>query len=128
MVVVQDPAVLDKLERLNASVVGRDPETVKNFYGAKTVIVVLAERNSSTAVQDGSLIIGNLMLAAHALGLGSCWINRARGAFETEEGKQILKDLGIEGDYVGVGNCIIGHIDGEYPTARERKENRVFRI
>ena len=77
MVVVQDPAVLDKLERLNASVVGRDPETVKNFYGAKTVIVVLAERNSSTAVQDGSLIIGNLMLAAHALGLGSCW-NKGR--------------------------------------------------
>ena len=128
MVVVQDPAVLDKLERLNASVVGRDPETVKNFYGAKTVIVVLAERNSSTAVHDGSLIIGNLMLAAHALGLGSCWINRARETFETEEGKQILKDLGIEGDYVGIGNCIIGHIDGEYPTARERKENRVFRI
>lgn len=128
MVAVQDPVILEKLERLNASVVGRDPDTVKNFYGAKTVIVVLAERNSSTAIQDGSLIIGNMMLAAHALGLGSCWINRARETFETDEGKQILKDIGIEGDYIGVGNCIVGHIDGEYPVARERKENRVFKI
>ena len=128
MVVVQDPEMLDKLERLNAFVVGRDPDTVKNFYGAKTAIVVLGEKNSPTAVQDGSLIMGNLMLAAHALGLGSCWINRARETFETEEGKEILKGLGIEGEYVGVGNCILGYIDGEYPVARERKENRVFRI
>ena len=96
MIAVQDPAMVERLERLNASSVGRDPDTVHNFYGAKTVIVVLAKKDVATHVCDGALVMGNLMLAAHALGLGSCWINRARETFETEEGKQILKDLGIE--------------------------------
>ena len=128
MIVVQDPDLLVKLERMNAEVVGRDPDTVHNFYGAKTVIVVLAPRNNNNSVADGSLVMGNMMLAAHALGLGSCWINRARETFDTEEGKKILTDLGIEGDYIGIGNLIIGHIAGEYPVAAARKENRVYRV
>ena len=75
-----------------------------------------------------SNLVGNMMLAAHALGLGSCWINRARETFDTEEGKKILTDLGVEGDYIGIGNLIIGHIAGEYPAAAARKENRVYRV
>ena len=128
MIAVQDPEMVERLERLNASVVGRDPDTVHNFYGAKTVIVVLAKKDVSTHVCDGALVMGNLMLAAHALGLGSCWINRARETFETDEGKQILKDLGIEEEYEGIGNCILGYPEGEAPVARERKENWVYRI
>ena len=128
MLVVQDQAMLEKLERMNAEVVGRDPEKVHNFYGAKTVIVVLAPRNNNNSVADGSLVMGNMMLAAHALGLGSCWINRARETFDTEEGKKILQDLEIEGDYIGIGNLIVGHIAGEYPQPAPRKENRVYRV
>ena len=71
-------------------------------------------------------MMGNLMLAAHAKGLGSCWIHRAKEVFESEEGKQILAELGIEGDYVGVGNCILGYVDGDYPEAKPRKENWVY--
>ena len=128
LVVVQDPETLQQLERLNASVVGRDPETVHNFYGAKTVIIVLDKKESSNRQYDGALVMGNLMNAAHALGLGTCWINRARETFDTEEGKALLKKWGIEGEYEGVGNCIIGHIAGEYPEAAPRKENRIYRI
>ena len=128
MIAVQDPAMVERLERLNASSVGRDPDTVHNFYGAKTVIVVLAKKDVATHVCDGALVMGNLMLAAHALGLGSCWINRARETFETEEGKQILKDLGIEEEYEGIGNCILGYPEGDEPVARERKENWVYWI
>lgn len=128
MIAVQDPNMIEKLERLNAEVVGRDPDLVHNFYGAKTVIVVLARKDVGTHVYDGALVMGNLMLAAHALGIGSCWIHRAKQTFEAEEGKAILKELGVEDEYEGIGNCILGYPDGEEPVARERKENWVYRI
>ncbi len=128
MVVVQDPETVRYLERLNASVVGKDPETAHNFYGASTVIVVLAQKEAGNRAYDGSLVMGNLMNAAAALGLGSCWINRARETFETEEGKKLLEKWGIEGEWEGVGNCILGHIAGEYPEAAPRRENRVYRV
>ena len=79
------------------------------FYGAPVVLVVLADKSRPTYLYDGSLVMGNLMLAAHSLGLGSCWIHRAKETFEREEGKAILKELGIEGDYEGIGNCVIGY-------------------
>ena len=72
--------------------------------------------------------MGNMMLAAHELGLGSCWIHRAKEEFETEWGKELLKSLGIEGEYEGIGHCALGYIDGEYPTEPARKENRVYCI
>ena len=70
--------------------------------------------------------INNLMLAAHELGIGSCWIHRAKEEFERPEGKALLAELGIEGDYEGIGHCILGYVDGNYPEARPRKENWVY--
>ena len=90
------------------------------------VLIVLADKNWSTHVYDGSLVMGNLMLAAHALGVGSCWIHRAKEEFETEEYKQVLKELGVEGEYEGIGDCILGYPDCEPPKAAERKEKRVY--
>ena len=72
--------------------------------------------------------MGNLQLAAHALGLGACWIHRAKETFETEEGKAILAKLGIEGEYEGVGHCIVGYPNGEKPAAKPRKENWAYYI
>lgn len=72
--------------------------------------------------------MGNLMLAAHALGLGSCWINRAREEFDRPEGKELLKTIGIEGDYEGIGHCIVGYIDGEPPQAAARKKDWVYYV
>jgi nitroreductase len=96
------------------------------FYGAPAVLVVLANKEAGTYIYDGSLGMGNLMLAAHSLGLGSCWIHRAKQVFDGEEGKAILADLGIEGEWEGIGNCIIGYADEERQP-KPRKENWVYK-
>lgn len=125
IVVVQDPAVIAKLSKMNAAVMGVSSDP---FYGAPTVIVVLANRERGTCVEDGSLVIGNLMNAAYSVGVDSCWIHRAREVFDSEEGKALLKEWGIDGDYIGVGHCILGYRDCELPQAKPRKENYVYRV
>lgn len=124
IVAVQNKDDIAYLSKLNAAVKGMagDP-----FYGAPTVLVVLADAENANAVPDGSLVLGNLMNAAHAIGLGSCWINRAREVFATDEGKVLLEKWGIEGDYIGVGNCILGYPD-EQPQMKPRKENYVHYV
>ena len=123
MLCVTDKALRDRLSKLNASVMGAGMDP---FYNAPAVIVVLADKTVRTSVYDGSLVMGNLMLAAHSIGLGSCWIHRAKEVFDSEEGKQILAELGIEGDYEGVGNCVIGYPE-KMPTEKlPRKDGRVF--
>jgi nitroreductase len=125
IIAVTNREMRDSLSRMNARVLEND--SIDPFYGAPVVLVVLANRDTSyTYLEDGSLVMGNLMNAAHAKGLGSCWIHRAKEVFETPEGKQILADLGIEGDYVGIGNCILGYTAGEYPDPAPRKENWVY--
>ena len=122
---VTNKEMRDKLSKMNADVMGANTDP---FYGAPAVLVVLADKNRPTAVYDGSLVMGNLMLAAHALGIGSCWIHRTKEEFESEDGKEILKSLGIDGEYVGIGHCILGYVDGEPKPAAERKPGRVFKI
>ena len=126
LVVVRDAAVLARLERLNSRILGTPEGTP--FYGAPEAIVVLSDSEYPNWLQDGSLVMGNLMQAAHAVGLGSCWINRAKEEFDSEEGKQLLKEWGIEGEYEGVGHCILGYTDGTVPQAAPRKANRVFYV
>ncbi len=120
---VTNKEVRDQLSNINASVMGSNSDP---FYGAPVVLVVLADKSIPTHVYDGSLVMENLMLAAHDLGVGSCWIHRAKETFETEAGKELLKSLGIEGDYEGIGNCILGYPEGEVPNAKPRKENFVY--
>ena len=124
MIAVQDKETIKQLSRINAQIMGVSSDP---FYGAPTVVVVLARAESPHAVQDGSLVLGNLMNAAHAIGLGSCWINRAKETFETEEGKELLRKWGIEGEYVGIGNCILGYPD-EAPSMKPRKENYIYYV
>ena len=110
-------------EAVYAEIMGVDSDP---FYGAPVVLIVLADKARPTYVYDGSLVMGNLMLAAHAEGIGSCWIHRAKEEFESAEGKAFLKSLGIEGDYEGIGHCVLGYTDGEEPKAMPRKENYVY--
>lgn len=117
-VVVQDKALREQLAKMNAAVLGKDFDP---YYGAPTIILVFADKTKSTPVEDGSLALGNLFNAAHSLGLGSCWIHRAREMFESEEGKALLKRWGIENHYVGVGACSLGYPDGEIPAPAPRK-------
>ncbi len=120
---VTDRALRDRLSAMNARIMGA-PEGTDPFYGAPVVLVVLADRSVPTHVYDGSLVMGNLMLVAHELGLGSCWIHRAREEFDTPEGRQILADLGVEGDYEGVGHCVLGYA-AEVPEPKPRREGRL---
>lgn len=125
IIAVTDKETRDRLSRLNAAVMGTDSDP---FYGAPAVLVVLADRSRPTYIYDGSLVMENLMLAAHSLGLGSCWIHRAKEVFDSDEGKAILASLGVEGDYEGIGNCILGYADKEPAPRAPRKENYIYRI
>ena len=127
IVQVTNKELRDEISRINCKI-GGWAEDHDPFYGAPAMLIVLAKKDWYNNKYDGSLVMGNMMLAAHDLGLGSCWINRARDEFETEWGKNLLKSLGVEGEYEGVGHCAVGYIDGEYPKARPRKENRVYYI
>ncbi len=124
-VAVTNRELRDRLSEANRSI-GGWAEGFDPFYGAPAVLVVLADKNSFTRVYDGSLVMGNMMLAAHSLGLGSIWIHRAKEEFEKPEYRQLLRDLGVEGEWEGIGHCAVGYIDGGLPQAAERKPGRVF--
>lgn len=124
-IAVTDRELRDKLSAVNNEIMG-GPEGNDPFYGAPAILIVLANKEVPTAPYDGSLVMGNLMLAAHSLGLGSIWIHRAKEEFEMPEYKKLLKDLGIEGEWEGIGHCAVGYIDGENPAAAPRNDGRVF--
>lgn len=116
-----DAETKDRIRRSNAIFMGKS-EDADPFYGAPVYLIVLAERSNPNHVYDGTLMMGNMMLAAHAVGLGSCWINRAREEFEQPEWKAWLKSLGIEGDYEGIGHLALGYPDSEPHAPKARKE------
>ena len=123
LVAVRDKETRDLLSRINAGVMNSQNDP---FYGAPCVIVVLAAPDP-TYLEDGSLVMGNLMNAAHALGLGSCWIHRAKQTFELPVGKELLKKWGLPENLIGIGNCILGY-EAEAPAEKPRKEGRIIRV
>lgn len=125
IIAVTNKEMRDKLSKMNADIMGvsMDP-----FYGAPVVLIVLADKSIATYLYDGSLVLGNMMNAAEELGVGSCWIHRAKEEFESAEGKEILKSLGIEGDYEGIGHLVLGYPAADPAPAKERKENFVYYI
>jgi len=126
MVVVQKKELVQKISKMNAKVIGNadaDP-----FYGAPTVVIVFADSNRLTYIEDGSLVMGNLMNAAYSVGVNSCWIHRAKEVFTSEEGKALMKEWGIASNYTAIANCILGYRDCEYPDAKPRKENYIIKV
>lgn len=126
IVVLTDPAEIAELERMNAAVLGNP--AAHPFYGAPVVCVVFADTNVNTWVEDGSLVIGNMMAAAHSLGLGSCWIHRARQEFESAEGTALMKKWGVSENYAGIGHCILGYAAQEPAPAKPRKADFIVRV
>lgn len=124
IVAVQDPGILESLRRLNAQVRGVENDP---YYGAPTIVLVFASSNNPNAIQDGSCILENMMLAAHALGLGSCWINREIEMFETEEGKELMKKMNLPENWKGIGAISLGYRNAAPSPRKPRKEN-YFRI
>ena len=124
-VAVTNKEMREKISEINRKTGGWD-EGFDPFYGAPVILIVLADKNCRTYIYDGSLVMGNMMLAAHSLGLGSIWIHRAKEEFETEEWRKFLSDLGIEGEWEGIGHCAVGYMDGQLPKAAERKNGRIY--
>lgn len=124
MVAVRDQETRDLLSKLNAAVMGA---TYDPFYGAPCVIVVLGNEERYPIVENGSLVLGNLMNAAHAVGLGSCWIHRARQVFDSPEGKELLRKWGLPENLRGIGNCILGFAE-ESPAPKPRLDGRIVKI
>ena len=125
LVAVQDKATRDQLSRMNADILGSKGDP---FYGAPTVVVVLVDPEKNTCVEDGALAMENLMLAATSLGIGSCWIHRAREEFDTPEGKALLQQWGLPQRYIGVGHCILGYAAGEPAPRKPRKADYIVRV
>ena len=128
IVSIQDKAIVDKLEKLNAEVMG--DASKKPFYGAPMVVAVLADKTISpnTYVEDGSLVLGNLQYAAYAKGIGSCWIHRAKEVFSSDEGKALLKQWGLSENLTGVGFCILGYASEDAPEPKARKADYIMKI
>lgn len=125
MVVVQKPETVAQLSKMNAQILGVESDP---FYGAPTVVVVLGNPEHSTWIEDGCLVAGNLMNAAAAMGLGSCWIHRCRQMFESQEGKALLKEWGLDENLVGIANIILGYQDAPAKPRVARKEDYIVRI
>ena len=125
MVAITNQELVRKIAKMNAAVMNSDGDP---FYGAPAVIIVFADTNRRTYQYDGSCVMTNLLNAAYANGLGSCWIHRAKEVFESEEGKALMKEWGVPESYVGIGNCILGYMDGELPLAKDRKENYIIKV
>lgn len=123
-VAVRNKETRDLLAQLNTRIRGVAEDT---FYGAPCVIVVLANPENNTWIEDGSLVLGNLLNAAHALGVDSCWIHRARETFDLPEGKALLRKWGLPENLRGVGNCILGYRE-KAPIPKPRKEGRILKI
>lgn len=105
------------------------PKNFDPFYNAPTLLIVLTNKKISTAIEDASLVIGNILNAAESLGIGSCWIHRAREEFDSKQGKELLKVWGLSEDYIGVGHVVLGYPTNDYtPPAKEIKEDFVTYI
>ena len=124
IIVITDPEVRAEVSELNAEIAGMSGDP---FYGAPVILLVAAKKRP-TDVYDGTCVISNLMNAAWSLGVGSCWIHRAKEELEGEWGKKLLAKLGIEGEYVGVGHVALGYPDGEIAAPKPRKSDWVYRI
>ncbi len=124
IVAVTDKVLRDRIAEQNRKI-GGWPEGFDPFYGAPVILAVVADKSAFTAVYDGSLVMGNLLLAAHSLGLASIWIHRAKEEFESEEGRALLASLGIEGDWEGIGHCALGYAAGPLPAGAPRKPGRI---
>lgn len=125
IIAITDKTLRDEISALNCKIGGWD-EGFDPFYNAPVILLVIADKSFPTSIYDGSLVMGNLMLAAHSLGLGSIWIHRAKEECETPEIKKLLADLGIEGEWEGVGHCAVGYADVDTSNILERKPDRVY--
>ena len=126
IVAIQNEELKARLAKMNAEIMG---VTTNPYYDAPTYVLVFVPSDAPNGIQDASLVMENMMLAAHAQGLGSCWIHREREMFATEEGKELMQQWGLPEGLVGIAALALGYPNGEPSPAKPRKEGyaRVIR-
>ena len=124
IVVIQKPELREKVMKLNAAILGADTDP---YYGAPTILLVFASKTRATYIEDGSCVLDNLQLAAHAVGLASCWIHRERQMFETKEGRVLARSWGLSDDEAGVGSIALGYAADALPAPAPRKSDYIVR-
>ena len=118
-VVVKNREIRDELSKMNADIMGVESNP---YYDAPTIVLVFASADNYNRERDGSLVLGNMMLAAHSIGLASCWINREDAMFASAEGKAIMAELGLPDGLVGIGALSLGYASSHPKTVKPRKE------
>ena len=126
IVAFTDEKTVKEMAAENAKIMGR--EGIDPFYGAPTVVVVFADSEINTGMEDACLVLGNMLNAAHAIGVGSCWIHRAREEFDSPEGRALLEKWGLPAGLEGIGHCILGYRKEDLPPASARKEGYIVRV
>ncbi len=147
IVVCQDSEINEKLGRISRYMQfkGQDPKSIAHsisseqpsiqddftimngFYNAPTVLTIFT-RDGVYAHDDGAMIGENILLAAHFLGLGACYVGRTGEVFATEYGRTLWKAWGVPEDMVPVCNVLLGYIDGPFPHEKPRREGRIVRV
>ena len=118
IVAVQNPAQKQQLIAMNAEILG---VTSDPYYGAPTIVLVFASADNYNRERDGSLVLGTMMLAAHSLGLASCWINRVDEMAKRPEMQAMMREWGLPEGVVGIGSLALGYASSQPKTIKERK-------
>ena len=124
IVVIRNKKLISEIAKVNGSFVNKPG--LNPFYDAPTLIIVFANKNISTYIEDGSAVISNIINGAFSLGVDSCWVHRAYETFQTEFGKSLMKKWGLSDEYVGIGNVVLGYRDMILPPPSPRKEGFII--
>lgn len=127
IVAVQDPDLVARLDAMNAGILNNQ-NIPHPYYGAPTILIVLAPEDAIVPEIDCALAGGNLLNAAYAAGLGSCWIHRSREMFESAEGKALLKQLGLPDTMTAVASIALGYPDCPHPQPAPRKSSYIIKV
>lgn len=125
IIAVTDSKTRGRISALNAAILGTESDP---YYGAPAIVLVLADPARNTFVEDGTCALDTMMLAAHSVGLATCWIHREREIFDSAEGKALLRAWGLPETLRGVGSIALGYAAGEYPQAAPRKSNYIVKV
>lgn len=126
IVVVENPKIIQQLREIGTSIF---PKHIDPFYGAPHIILVLVKKDSFCPIQDGSVIMENMMLACRSLNIGSCWINCLSDILKNEKATNIKKQIDEHDEYIGVAAMAFGYPkDNKWPEAKPRKNDYIMYI
>ena len=102
-----------------------ESDDYKFYYNAPTLIIVSNDRDYSNCMADSSVALENILLSAHSMGLGACFINQLTWFCDDKDVRKALTDIGIPENYIVCGSASVGYNSGNILKATPRKEGNV---